>query len=144
MKLSVAKVLEPAHRRPECGDVSAAAHRSKRSPPGESPPVTVAAVPFGVQAQNREEAARARRALEIVFRTLARLPRDFKILRLMGDAERLLAETARWQHSSPSAERREHVARTTLSIHLETLRTIAEAERKSAEVASQRTPSSSI
>ena len=75
------------------------------------------------------DAARVRRALEIVLKTLARLPENPKTRHLVAQAERLLTEIDLWRDSRPTAETRDRAMRTTLSIHLAALRATAETAR---------------
>jgi hypothetical protein len=71
------------------------------------------------------ETARVRRAIRVVLRGLAGLPPDREIAKLVDQAERLLAETDRWDDSPPLPEVRDRVMQTTLSIHIGALRALA-------------------
>ena len=71
------------------------------------------------------ETARLDRAVQIVLRGLAALPRSTPVLRLTDQAERLRADIKSWQGAPPSAAARERMTRATLAIHLETLRAAA-------------------
>jgi hypothetical protein len=56
---------------------------------------------------------------------LAGLPRDVEVAQLVDRAERLLAETERWNDSPPLPEVRDRVMQTILSIHLDALRAVS-------------------
>jgi len=62
------------------------------------------------------------RAIQIVLRGLAALPRSTEVLKLVEQAERLRADMKHWPRTPPSPAERERVNRATLAIHLEALR----------------------
>lgn len=72
--------------------------------------------------QRLADTSRVDRAIDIVLRGLAALPRSTEVLRLVEQAERLRADVSCWKQAPPSAAARERAIRETLVIHLQALR----------------------
>ena len=128
MKLSVVKPIAVAARAADVEPYPSLPVVGAPLLPRRGPLQTLRVLPSHAEGDSADDEARARRAVEVVLRSLARLGRSAEACRLAVEAERLLVEVAGWHDSPPAQERREEVARTTLSIHLRALRAISEGE----------------
>ena len=65
---------------------------------------------------------RVRRAIRMAVRVLSERPGGEEVPRLLEQAERLMTQTESWGSAPPSADVRDEVTRSVMSIHLSALR----------------------